>query len=478
MQQERFEIFESQDPENEHFDVTFEIDGKTILANKLLLTSSSEYMNALLSDRWTKKDEPVKIDDYSYDNFYEFLRFLYLGSCNLTNENVFQLIDMAECYDVKRFKNYCENFLSRMKYDIERIEEMFEFADTYSLKKMKNAIKNFIGWNLDKVTGAERFLSSKKSFVDFLSSVNTFSKEEKLFKAVYKWTEHQVMKQKDADDKNFDLLEAVKDELRKTFPQIFSMDKSKMSKDFLMHFMTKKRIFFSPDEFKSIYEGIRRSDGEFCYRIPTFNHSNIFDDKFKALVLAEKQDKEKKKQALKKQKMNPNENFNLADSVKTLLSKVIPNVEFFKMDETFVMCFIVAKGILTEEQANHVFDIRVSVTNFFKTITGDFKDDIGIGQAIELKSPYEIQQSSDKIIRFLDLKFRMPKTPSIVKKTDGVEWYLSLDEDRVLSFKHHTMVNPSDYLLAEMKSETEFSLTPDKYTSLEARFNILNDILQ
>uniref|UniRef100_A0A914QRD0 BTB domain-containing protein n=1 Tax=Panagrolaimus davidi TaxID=227884 RepID=A0A914QRD0_9BILA len=244
MQQERFEIFKSQDPEDEHFDVTFEIGGKTLLANKLLLTSSSEYMNALLSERWTKKDEPVKIDDYSYDNFYEFLRFLYLGSCDLTNENVFKLIDLAECYGVKRFKNYCENFLSRMKYDIESIEEMFEFADTYSLKKMKNAIKNFIHLNVDKVTGTERFLSSKKSFVDFLSSVNTSSRyslnfllEEKVFRAVYKWTENQVMKQKDADDKNFDLVEAVKDELRKTFPQIFSMDKSKMSKDFLMHFM-------------------------------------------------------------------------------------------------------------------------------------------------------------------------------------------------------------------------------------------------
>uniref|UniRef100_A0A914PTK1 BTB domain-containing protein n=1 Tax=Panagrolaimus davidi TaxID=227884 RepID=A0A914PTK1_9BILA len=190
MQQERFEIFESQDPENEHFDVTFEIEGKTLLANKLLLTSASEYMNSFLSDRWTKKDEPVKIEDYSYDNFYEFLRFLYLGSCNLTAENVFKLIDLAE------------------------------------------------------FTGTERFLSSKKSFVDFLSSVNTSSRyslnfllEEKVFRAVYKWTENQVMKQKDADDKNFDLLEAVKDELRKTFPLIFSMEKSKMSKDFLMHFM-------------------------------------------------------------------------------------------------------------------------------------------------------------------------------------------------------------------------------------------------
>uniref|UniRef100_A0AC35G642 BTB domain-containing protein n=1 Tax=Panagrolaimus sp. PS1159 TaxID=55785 RepID=A0AC35G642_9BILA len=217
MQQERFYIFKSQDPENEHFDVTFEIDGKTLLANKLLLTSASEYMNAFLSNRWTRNGEAIKIKDYCYDDFYQFLRFLYSGHCNVTKENVFRLTDMAESYGVELFKEYCDNFLSRMKYDIESIEEMFEFADTYSLKKMKNAMKDFIGWNFDKVTGTERFLSSKKSFVDFLSSINTglyppwnFLKEEKVFRAVYKWTEHQVMKQKDADDKNFDLLDAVK----------------------------------------------------------------------------------------------------------------------------------------------------------------------------------------------------------------------------------------------------------------------------
>uniref|UniRef100_A0A914QYK7 BTB domain-containing protein n=1 Tax=Panagrolaimus davidi TaxID=227884 RepID=A0A914QYK7_9BILA len=467
MEQQIFEIFKSQDPENEHFDVTFEIDGKTILANKLLLTSSSEYMNAFLSDRWSKKDEIIKIEDYSYDNFYEFLRFLYLGSCDITNENVFKLTDMAESYGVERFKEYCDNFLSRMKYDIESIEEGFEFADTYSLKKMKNAIKNFIGGNFDEITGTERFLSCKKSFVDFLSSVDTgsyyghyswnFLNQEKKFGAVYKWTEHQIMKQKDADDENFNLFEAVNDELRDTFPHFLSMDKTVMSKDFLMNFMFKKGILLSPDELKSIYEIIQWRGVEFCFKY-------VYD-------LAEKQ-------ALQKQKMDPNESFNLVDSVKTLLSKVIPNVEFCKMDITFVMDFIVAKGILTEEQANHVFDIRVSVTNFFKTITGDFKDEMGIGQAIALKSPYEIQQSSDKIIRFLDLKFRMPKTPSIVKKTDGIEWYLSLDDDGVLSFKHHTMVNPSDYLLAEMKSETEFSLTPNQTTTIQAHFNFLNDILR
>uniref|UniRef100_A0A914PLH9 Uncharacterized protein n=1 Tax=Panagrolaimus davidi TaxID=227884 RepID=A0A914PLH9_9BILA len=146
------------------------------------------------------------------------------------------------------------------------------------------------------------------------------------------------------------------------------------------------------------------------------------------------------------------------------------------MKRSFVMEFVVPKDILTEAEADRFYFTRISVKNGSKIITGDFKDDIGVGRTIEPQSPYNITRSSDKIIRFLDLKFRMPKTPSIVKKTHGIEWYLSLDEDGVLSLKHHTMVYPSDYLLAEMNSETEFSLTPNQTTTIQAIFN--RDILQ
>uniref|UniRef100_A0A914Q4S4 BTB domain-containing protein n=1 Tax=Panagrolaimus davidi TaxID=227884 RepID=A0A914Q4S4_9BILA len=154
MQQERFKTFELQDPANEHFDVTFEIEGKKLYANKFILTSLSETMASMLSDRWTKKDVVVTIEAYTYDNFYQFVHFLYTGRCDLKNENVFKLTDLAEFYAVPFLKEFCHMFLLKMEYNVERIEEMFEFSEKYPLDRMKFDLELFICCNLDEIFGS------------------------------------------------------------------------------------------------------------------------------------------------------------------------------------------------------------------------------------------------------------------------------------------------------------------------------------
>uniref|UniRef100_A0A914PWT4 BTB domain-containing protein n=1 Tax=Panagrolaimus davidi TaxID=227884 RepID=A0A914PWT4_9BILA len=447
MQQERFNIFKSQDHENGHFDVTFEINGKKLFANKFILTPVSETLKAMLSDRWSNKDEAVKIEDYSYDNFYEFLHFLYAGICDLTNENVFKLTDMAEYYGVPFLKEYCERFLSKIKYNVGNIEEMLEFAEKYSLDRMNGALQYFFSRNLENVISNKRFLSYKKPFVEFLSTIDHCSKE-KIFEAVYKWTEHQMMMQSTEKNQKFNFLEAVKNKLITEFPHVYSFKSTKMSQKFLMDFL---------DELKDLYE-------RFLIRSEFANFKQIYE-------LAEKQ-------ALQKQKMSSEgENFNIVDSIKADLSEVLPIVKFYKMEQNFLTNFVVAKGIITAEQARHVNDIRVCITNNGKLITGVFNGDIGIRRAIERRRTYNITRRNTTVIRFADYKFPILSTPSTVAKTDGIDWYLCLEEDAFFALKHRTKIEESDYLLAEMKSENGFSLTPDKETSLEARYNNLDPIL-
>uniref|UniRef100_A0A914P1B5 BTB domain-containing protein n=1 Tax=Panagrolaimus davidi TaxID=227884 RepID=A0A914P1B5_9BILA len=453
MQQERFKTFKLQDPANDHFDVTFEIEGRKLYANKFILTSLSETMASMLSDRWSKKDEVVTIEAYTYDNFYEFIQFLYTGSCSLTAENVFQLTDMSEFYAVLFLKEFCLMFLLKMEYNVERIEEMFEFSEKYSLDRLKGALKVFIRRNLGQIISHERFLSSGKRFVEFMSLNNQYlqKQEESVFEAVYKWTENQVMKQKNAEDENFNLVEAVKDELSVDFPHIYAMNKSAMDYEFLMSFMVKKGFYLSPNELKLLYE--------------RYGH-RIEDRPFKIVYnLAEEQ-------ALQKQKMNPNdENFNLVDSIKADLSEVIKIAKFNQMQNSFLMNFVVAKGFITEEQARYVRDTRVSIKNNGKVIVGVFTDSLNIRRAIEQKTNYSIQLRNTTLLRFLEFKFNVPKTAAKLEKMDGIDWYLCLEEDGILTFKHHSKVDEYDYLLAEMKSENEFSLTSDAKTYISACVN-------
>uniref|UniRef100_A0A914PEN4 BTB domain-containing protein n=1 Tax=Panagrolaimus davidi TaxID=227884 RepID=A0A914PEN4_9BILA len=299
MHQERFNIFKSQNPENEHFDVTFDIDGKTILANKLLSASASEYMNYLLSDRWTGNGEAVKIDDYCYDDFYQFLCFLYIGYCKLNGENIFPLIDISECY------------------------------------------------------------------------------------------EHQVMAQKDIEEGEiFNVLNDVKDEFCATFPHISSLNKTMMSIDFLMNIIVENGFDLTPAEFITVYEKLCRG---------------------------------------------------------------------------------VAKGIFTVEEASQFYYIHggfLYVRNNGKYVSGIIRDT----NVVVYVNTY-VPQFSTNFCRFINAKVDILSSPSTLKKTDGIDWYLCLDKEGVLTFKHYEAVDQSDYLITEMKSESEFFLTPNETTYFTSRFN-------
>uniref|UniRef100_A0A914Q793 Uncharacterized protein n=1 Tax=Panagrolaimus davidi TaxID=227884 RepID=A0A914Q793_9BILA len=135
--------------------------------------------------------------------------------------------------------------------------------------------------------------------------------------------------------------------------------------------------------------------------------------------------------------------------------------------------FLFAKGIITQEQANCIFYTRVQIENNGKIISGAFKDNLGIRDLIK-KRISTFTRKNTTLIRISNL-FKIPKTESTVKKMKSVEWYLCLDENGVLVFKNHSKVERKDYLLAEMKSKEEFSLTPDTYTSLTAFYNNVPD---
>uniref|UniRef100_A0A914PW86 Uncharacterized protein n=1 Tax=Panagrolaimus davidi TaxID=227884 RepID=A0A914PW86_9BILA len=279
--------------------------------------------------------------------------------------------------------------------------------------------------------------------------------KEKTFEAIYKWIGQQVIAEKDVDDESFNLLETVKTEFREKFPQIYSIDKTGFNYQFLLNFVVVKGFRISPTEFQTLYETYGFCGGERFQRL---------------WRLAEKQ-------AIEMQKITQDKSFSVADSIKAdLVSFIVPNLEYYKMDKKFLMESLVPAGILTKEQASHVHDTRVTIENNGKVIAGIFNDEIGVRCTIQERS-CNVKRKNTTIARFLKFRFRIPSSPSTITKMKGIDWYLCLDTSGVITLKHHSVIDRSDYILAEMKSQNEFFLTSDVTTNHTVSYNNVQPIL-
>uniref|UniRef100_A0AC35EWT2 BTB domain-containing protein n=1 Tax=Panagrolaimus sp. PS1159 TaxID=55785 RepID=A0AC35EWT2_9BILA len=247
IQMECFEVFKAQNSDN--FDVTFDIDGKKLLAHKYKLSMNSPTFNSMLSERWISKNDSIKIENYGFEDFKRFLTFLYSGQCFLTDQNIFNMVDIAEFYGVKVFKKACDRYLSKMQYSSENVFQLFELSDKYSLERLKKSLNAFISKDFGSFIKSEGFQHLSKSVMkDIVASNQRTSTLEEFFEAVFKWAEIRAIEQQKSDETLY-LNELIKEELA-GISTIFKFDE--MSLNFLIKFVAKKSFLFSGDEFSDI----------------------------------------------------------------------------------------------------------------------------------------------------------------------------------------------------------------------------------
>uniref|UniRef100_A0A914P4Q1 BTB domain-containing protein n=1 Tax=Panagrolaimus davidi TaxID=227884 RepID=A0A914P4Q1_9BILA len=213
--------FKSQDPEL--FDIVFDIEGKRLYADKLILSINSSTFKSMLSNRWTSKNDSIKIETYKFDEFKELLTFIYSGKCNITNENIYAILDLSEFYQIKDLKVLCDEYLSKMELNLSNIIQLFEISNKYSLIQMKKKIQKKIFRSFKTIVKSDGFLNTEKSVVkEIIALGQIFAiKYEEMFQAAYEWSENQgIKKQKELNDETFDMNDAIKVEMQEFLPYI------------------------------------------------------------------------------------------------------------------------------------------------------------------------------------------------------------------------------------------------------------------
>ncbi|EPS61448.1 hypothetical protein M569_13349, partial [Genlisea aurea] len=93
----------------------------------------------------------VKISDISYDALRAFVNYLYTAEASLDEQLACDLLVLAEKYEVKHLKSYCEKFLMS-KLNWENSLLVYAFAHQHGARTLLEAALSLIMDNIDKLS--------------------------------------------------------------------------------------------------------------------------------------------------------------------------------------------------------------------------------------------------------------------------------------------------------------------------------------
>jgi hypothetical protein len=133
---------------------------ESIPVHKLILQLRSPVFKAMLSSAMKEStSNEIIICDFDYDVVKEFIRFLYLDTCDTRALEAKSLLAIAHKYEVKGLIQACELDLIKM-LSISNVVELLIFADLYEANELKIKALTFIKTNSKVLIKTGRFYES------------------------------------------------------------------------------------------------------------------------------------------------------------------------------------------------------------------------------------------------------------------------------------------------------------------------------
>lgn len=99
----------------------------------------------------------IKLSDVSYDALRAFVNYLYTAEAYLDDDMACNLLILADKYEVKHLKTYCEKFLiSKLIWETSLIS--YSFAHQHNASNLLDAALSLILDNMDKLSKREEYL--------------------------------------------------------------------------------------------------------------------------------------------------------------------------------------------------------------------------------------------------------------------------------------------------------------------------------
>ncbi|XP_055326078.1 BTB/POZ domain-containing protein 6-A-like, partial [Sitodiplosis mosellana] len=169
-----------------HFVFEANHDFERVPANKAHLMTGSDVFATMFNGSWKEMDK-VKIGDVSAAAFKEFLQFFYLGQVKLTMENIAEVMNLGEMYNVAECLAVCNKFLKN-NLNNDNICRHYGLAMLLNQKNLKKACETFIVLNAKTVLKSTDFLACDRKILAQILKLNWMSCTEiELFEACISW---------------------------------------------------------------------------------------------------------------------------------------------------------------------------------------------------------------------------------------------------------------------------------------------------
>ncbi|KAI4389749.1 hypothetical protein MLD38_001941 [Melastoma candidum] len=128
------------------------VDSVPVLAHRAILASRSPVFKAMLENKMEEsRSGIIRISEASTEALNVFVSYLYAAEASLNEQMACELLVLAEKYQVKHLKSYCEKFLiSKLNWDNSVVN--YSFAHQHNAKLLVDAALSLITNNMDKLT--------------------------------------------------------------------------------------------------------------------------------------------------------------------------------------------------------------------------------------------------------------------------------------------------------------------------------------
>ncbi|XP_065863065.1 BTB/POZ domain-containing protein At4g08455-like [Euphorbia lathyris] len=131
-----------------------------IPAHKAILVNRSPVFKSILekeNEDTVTPEATIQIDDVSYAALRAFLNYLYTAETCFDDQLAFDVLVLAEKYEVKHLKTECEKFLvSKLNWD--NSVTSYAFGHKYNAKHLVEASLTLITKNMNKLTDREEYI--------------------------------------------------------------------------------------------------------------------------------------------------------------------------------------------------------------------------------------------------------------------------------------------------------------------------------